>query len=283
MASIEVALAGLMLICLKGQTQCPTKASVNTAWVIASQGTPVCDWAPGALTLTLVVQFKTADFKAIECDAVGEDTRCSLPPRGDICIEPNAGSLDANDIDPATFQGLPNFYDIDKRFHSIEQRYLDEFAPQNVRFLPGKISHGSLWRTDIKWLRSSLLPGGSLPSPLSDQLLVKYDGAEVISFKNCSGGELLRLERIATSPRLTVRNRASFGPPVVAEGSYYKLPFLLWYYRLANWGAGTDLCPDQISAVLLACKGEKDSLPCACTANCDADSTYWPPFLRPDR
>jgi hypothetical protein len=292
---IDVFFAGLMLICLKDQPNCPAGGygNDNTAWVVKADGeSKPCGWDSKAKT-ALVIQFDRDKFKYIPGGTLDcASGACIVPetPGADLCV-----SADPNEASrrETTLGRLPVLDSMDERFLAINpDRLKDETkVPFRLHFNSGILGASSYWPSDgnpTLWLRSNGREDGALPRNLSERLRVSYEGARSFQVKKC-GDETNFLIRLELRPgmntgQVTLLNR---GSGLQAEGDKVGdndvLTYLIWYYRLGVWKTADGDCPQYTStkkdATLLSCRHSR--LRCFDTSAGEGGTIYWPTMLRP--
>jgi hypothetical protein len=300
--SIEVFFGGLMLICLKGQQDCPVGNLGNTAWVVKADGaTNPCGWPSQEKTEKLVLQFPTAKFfeasgslKA-KCNPAGMPngiiTECILPYQNaypDLCLIPDSPAT-TQQLD-SSLEQMPRLAEIDRRFIKLNATWLEntDWVPARIHFPLGVIGAGPKWpdpKTPTQWSRSDGSKDGTLPRALSDKLSTTYQGATELKITTCNGSTLIKLnlKPLVTAGEITLLNRAAADiSPDVVDDKYDNLAYLLWYYRLGEWDTNDGKCPyydeNNRDAVLLRCTRVNHTY-CSRTVGGAADTTHWPPML----
>ena len=298
---IDVFFTGLMLICLDGQPNCPARTGWNTAWVVKADGPRRVCGVDSLVETELELRFNGADFTyhasgEVECkpEVEGSSTiRCNNFTEGRICLETD--SLRENQFPDRGLEQLPRLDELDRRFKFVlRERLRGPYVPSSIDFPKGLISAGAKWPSDIRprlWYRSDRDAGGALPRELSDRLRVTYPEATTITLTTCGPEEpapLLYLTRRVPNAQVTFRNRGN-PLPFDSRGGFDNLTYLLWYYLLGSWATGSGNCPEYAperpnTAIVLSCVRERDrerDANCACYDACDADTTFWPPVVKP--
>src|SRR5436305_10365793 len=129
--AIDVFFAGMMLICLNGQSSCVGSPGPNTAWVVKADGESSPCERPSREETELKVRFSSSDFIPLPFTPNCRQDECVLPP-GDVCVEPNATPPSgASSIGPLR---LPRIDKLDRRFRALRMDRL-----QNLSYVPTRI------------------------------------------------------------------------------------------------------------------------------------------------
>ena len=174
--TIDVFLAGLMLICLESLGNCPSgefNEFPNTAWVVNARfGHKPCGRkSPERNKLEVVFDeklFRIEKKQGIKCEVVKGDTICFLGKLEDICF----GGASGVPFKPPL--AVPRLYDIDRRYAKWDEGRLKKrrYVRNRIHFAGGKISRGDWWPpsgTPTKWYTSD---GARGPFSLSDRIAV---------------------------------------------------------------------------------------------------------------
>lgn len=293
MYAVDIVFAGLMLLCLDGDSSpCPINAPrgySNTAWILkADTSTNLCGWTVKERTrLRVTFSAPTGSpgdrpFEIVEgdCEYVGAKKRyeCKLTP-GKICATTDSTHQgQARQVD-----WLPRINDIDRSFLGFRWDYWS-YTSSKIHFKNGFARAGAFWRKSgklIQWERSDGVAADPYPGPLSDRLVVSYPGVTNISFTDCSTNTYLHLKPRMIDAQLTVENAAyaPYEPNEYTHNGYRYLTYLLWYHQLAVWPKcdWAMIPPLQWNEpVVLRCSDAQEP---AC--NKDGDTTYWPVVLGP--
>lgn len=297
---IHVFFAGLMLICLQGQANCPQEDGKNTAWVVKADGvSKPCGWDRKEKT-TLEVEYRTEAFTAEEfidndrlCRREDGKTICKLDEVKDLCLVPQR--TNQQDVSRKVRQ-IPHIDVISKPpGDGTSGSYFKEWnavqlndrrlVPNRISFDDGRIKRLFIWpKKGVRpnWSRSK---GGrsGLPRNLSDRLKAIYH-ADTIDLDDCGKGDFkLKLRPEVRDAKITFRNRADqveFDQPIAG---FDELTYLLWYYRLGSWNTHSGECPTYShhtkDAVLLRCKREFPNEKCA--YDIQSTSVFWPVMMGP--
>lgn len=299
--TVDLFFAGLMLICLDGQSRCTGEPGPNTAWVVKADGrSKPCGWNDRTIT-TLELQFDKDELSYNEhgewprkhCDGDAEDPSkitCRPLEGKDICAYPGP-ELQEWRLEHS-LRWLARIDEVDRRFLALDARRLThlEYVPTRIHFPTGVIGAGERWppRSTYEddprlWHRSDGRIRGALPRNLSDRLRVSYQG-NTLTLAYCGGGQVLIVlvrNPEAEQAQAILRNSADV-LSADRRGRFENLSYLLWYYRLGRWRTVSGSCPqyeeDNRDAILLRCRGTRNER-CSCIDECDRDSVFWPPEL----
>ncbi len=289
---ITVAFAGLMLICLSGDSDCPTDYTKNTAWVIKAHSkddyeyNKPCGWeSGGANETTLKIRYSKADFECERCSCDktdNDDTNqlydCELPT-GKIELRLD-GALYTKNYSRYPSIYLPRIRGIDDRYLGLNKtRFKDpELVPSSIAFPLSDIGAaprfpqlGDPRRSPTTWSLSKGLNQQRPTQEHSDQLWAIYSKATYVDVYY-NDTLLYRFKAIKESPRITLLNEAEALESVNVSG-FQDLAYLLWYYRLGEWRTDGGYCPTyNKQSVLLRCRNKG----CNYYGNGKRATIFWP-------
>lgn len=301
--AVDVIFSGLMLICLNGKSDCYDKTTGlnNSAYALHAQAreTTTCGWNSPEQTAFYgpVIVFKAETCELVVVDdtfletctksrnANGESLcSCNLTGPPNFCL-----SAKDNSTAPSYgLDGLVRIDELDSRFKNLRPGVLKESAvvSAGIHFSGGAFTTAVPWKVDglpVLWDASK---GGvaGFPRPLTNEPKVSYL-AKAIELTDCGRTTLARLNPTEATT-ITIQN-FSIERPLPDHDSaagYDYLPFLLWYYQLAEWKTANDACPTYTGvnrdAVVLRCvRGNFKS--CAHEPKAAYSSVIWPTMLGP--
>ncbi len=288
MSGITVTFAGLMLICFTGDENnyCTTSTKGNRAWILQAsgdedwEGRRPCGWdSLGDNRTKLVVRVKSCkcDNKLTGIDCKNDDEGCVYTfAEANICVTVDGPPVPSNKFGEH-LNDLLSLDKIDPRFRKIRIDQLGgRYAPYSISFPKACLSASNWWTYEpklakpvpTKWYSSSNIEKTFY---LSDRLMAYYPDAKKVTIGIC--GKKDGLDFLPGSEPLIMNEAEKLSVSLVGVNKW-SLPYLLWYYRLADWNTISGLCPDASS--LLRCDGGGVT---NCYGTTDAKTTFWPVLL----
>ncbi len=296
MATIDVLLSGLMIVCLESDPYCfrnEVEGFPNTAWVINADGKrKPCGWNAKERTeleLRILVGVGTVTTNggcSETCKKVEDPSgsgifylRCPLEKCKKICVDPNIKT----DLEMRkNLKHLPRISDLDERWVGLRTDRLlsPKYVDTSIHFEHGKIGSDGVWKNDgpIKWESTR---GHWSARELADTMNVRYTLVKHVDLTDCAGDWVYRIR--PTGAALDVEIRNIVPPPIPKarkNGDYWEIPYLLWYLDLLSWEAAS-ACPDYTKkngAGVLRCdnlaKGD-------CYYYMQGSTVYWPAMRGP--